>query len=95
MGADGHIDIWADEKVRAEWPDCDELFGFLPTHYKHYLEGKLYHHLYVGDNLGVNWTDEYDWYVLPTEEPEVGRERLRSFVEWLDRNQDATWEVWT
>ena len=95
MGADGHIDIWADEKVRAEWPDCDELFKYLPTHYMDYLEGKAYHHLYIGDNLIVNWADKGDWWLFSKKCSQEFLDRLQEFVEWLHKNIDASWEVWT
>ena len=91
MGACGFITIWKDEKVREQWPDCDELFSCLPTHYKHELDGKFYHHLYEGSNLMYSWAFFDDWYFFK----EINVDRLRKFVEWLERNYDAGWEVWT
>ncbi len=102
MGADGHIKIWRDETVRAEFQDCDELFYSLPNHYTDELDGVKYHHCYWGDNMYVSWRDESDWYVEPheptTDDEEALREsrlaRLREFVAWLDKN-GTWWEVWT
>lgn len=94
MGADGRISIWAADKVRAEWPDCDYFFRLLPTAYLHLLEGKEYYHLYIGDNIIVRWPEEEDW--MATDNcSEDFLERMRDFVDWLLRNEDAEWEVWT
>ena len=104
MGADGHIHIWKDEDVRTEFPDCNELFACLPTHYVNELDGTRYHHCYFGDNIWVYYADEEDWY-LPhdwvkerTNDQEVERtamkQRLEKFIKWLDANK-THWEVWT
>lgn len=87
MGADGHILIWEDAKVRAEFTDCDELFRKIPTHYQDGLNGTLYHHCYWGDNLSVDWECHMDWF--------GGYDsRLADFVKWLAAN-GTEWEVWT
>lgn len=91
MGADGHIQIWRDETVRAQFPDCDQLFACLPTHYADELDGVKYHHCYWGDNLWSDWTDQHEWY---TDKDSPDRERLTEFVTWLEKN-GTHWEVWT
>jgi len=92
MGADGYIDIWADDEVRKEFPDCDRLFSYLPTHYTHELDGKKYHHCYSGDNISCSWEDEEDWY-LHGRTPSALK-RLKEFTVWL-KNHKTNWEVWT
>ena len=110
MGADGHIHIWRSSVVRATWPDADELFDCLPSHYRHALDGVEYDHCYFGDNLYQSYTDPDDWYMphypgwdgstrLPlTAEEEAAnqarRRRLEAFVAWLDETKQH-WEVWT
>ena len=92
MGADGHIKIWRDDAVRAEFPDCDALFYCLPTHYADELDGVKYHHVYWGDNLWVGWDDPDDWYDHAPDTPP--KERIQAFCKWLDAN-GTHWEVWT
>ncbi|HSW83506.1 MAG TPA: hypothetical protein VLH12_08530 [Usitatibacter sp.] len=107
MGADGHITIWRDDKVREAFPDCDRLFGCLPTHYADDLDGVLYHHCYHGDNLMADWSDASDWFVfgewdaqtrrfadITPEEREALYKRLQEFCQWLEGN-GTPWEVWT
>lgn len=106
MGADGHIQIWRDDKVREAFPDCDELFSDLPTHYSDELDGVKYHHCYWGDNMMVRWDDPDDWYMahyrpmngeLTPEQEKENRDkkkRLTEFVNWLNAN-GTYWEVWT
>jgi hypothetical protein len=95
MGADGHIKIWRDDKVRAEWPDCDELFEEISTHYVDMLDGVKYHHCYHGDNIYDKW-----WYLdLPqlrkySQKPPEYFDRLVLFANWLYDN-GTEWEVWT
>lgn len=87
MGADGHILIWRRDRVKATFPDCEELFSQIPTHYLDELDGVQYDHVYWGDNLMDHWTDSYG-------EPS---ERMKEFLHWLQR-KDANpteWEVWT
>lgn len=91
MGADGHIKIWRDDEVRAEFPDCDRLFGHLPTHYADMLDGTKYHHCYWGDGMWSDWRDEADWY---TEDGSDLLPRMREFVKWLHAH-GTHWEVWT
>ncbi len=102
MGADGHIRIWRDDEVRAAFPDCDELFAAIPTHYADELDGTTYHHVYWGDGLDCCWSHELDWCVEPyrpqTAEEKAQRyaklDRVREFVAWL-RPRGTHWEVWT
>lgn len=103
MGADGHIAIWRDDKVRERFPNCDDLFGSIPNHYADELDGTKYHHVYWGDNQCVYWDSEEDWLVSPywpkTPEEKAARHEackpLREFVAWLEANMAAQWEVWT
>lgn len=88
MGADGHIQIWRAEMVRAAWPNADELFGQLSSHYTHELCGVMYDHCYYGDNIYEPW----DSMVYAAEDRQ---EEVKRFVDWLENNTDATWEVWT
>lgn len=94
MGADGHIIIWRDDKVREQFPDCDELFRLLPTHYTDHLDGVKYHHCYWGDNLPVDWESEDDWYIFSHPDRDHLEVRLREFCNWLSKN-GTSWEVWT
>jgi len=99
MGAEGNIIIWRDDIVRRKWPDCDELFRHIPTHYLDELDGIKYHHCYWGDNLYVDWGYEKDWYVDYYKDGKGIikhniKNRLIEFVEWLEAN-GTTWEVWT
>ena len=104
MGADGHIRIFRDDKVREAFPDCDELLACIPTHYADVLDGTSYHHVYWGDNLYVDWSDEADWYVSPyseesatpdeLEKKKVMKARLRELCDWIAKNS-TWWEVWT
>lgn len=94
MGADGHIKIWRDDEAREAFPDCDELFECLPTHYVDNLDGVKYHHCYWGDNLWVQWDEVGDWYLFGEKDTEENRARLKEFCEWLHRN-GTHWEVWT
>ena len=89
MGADGHIIIWKDEDVRKEWPDCDDLFSCLPTHYEDTLNGIKYHHCYWGDNLYISWSE--DWFARDG----MDERRIAAFANWLYDNYEAEWEVWT
>ena len=89
MGADGSITIWRDKDVREVWPDCDELFACLPTHYKDTLDGTEYHHCFIGDCPSINWLNDY--YMRAN----VSEERLLKFIDWLEDNEAACWEVWT
>ena len=88
MGADGNVVIWRDDEVRAIWPDCDALFACIPTHYADTLDGTIYHHCYYGDGT-VGWLDDY--YVRD----DVDEQRLLDFIDWLEANEHAWWEVWT
>ena len=94
MGADGHITIWRDDKVREVFPDCDELFGRLPNHYRDQLDGITYHHCYHGDGMYCHWNDSEDWYFCEEERTPERVERLTAFVRWLNEN-GTEWEVWT
>lgn len=91
MGADGHIQIWRDDVVRAAWPDCDALFDCLPTHYADELDGVKYHHVYRGDSYATEWDDPGEWY---DSSGEVDTARLQEFVDWLNA-RSTDWEVWT
>lgn len=90
MGADARIHIWSAVKVADAWPDGDKLFGLIPTHYKDELCGSEYHHVYEGDGMYVYWEDVSDSYASEEEKP-----RLKEFIGWLIKNEDACWEVWT
>lgn len=94
MGADGHIKIWRDETVRAQFPDCDTLFECLPAYYSDMLDGVKYHHCYWGDNLFSDWRCETDWYIPSDDDKAVSEDRLVEFVAWLDKH-GTHWEVWT
>lgn len=95
MGADGHITIWSRENTLKTFPDCAQLFQCLPTHYCDELCGALYDHVYYGDNLGIYWWEENEWYLSYANK--VGIERLREFVDWLEspESKPTEWEVWT
>lgn len=94
MGADGHIKIWRDDVVRAQFSDCDTLFACLPTHYTDKLDGVKYHHCYWGDNLWGDWRSEDEWYLHNANDKLVDKARVAEFVLWLDAN-GTHWEVWT
>ena len=107
MGADGYITIWRDDVVRKEFPDCDELFSRLPYHYRHELDGVIYHHCYQGDNVWDDWDDINDWIMphYPYGKGELSQEQkdennrmqamLSIFVVFLRRHAATSWEVWT
>lgn len=89
MGADGHILIWRRERVKAAWPDCEELFRNIDTHYLDVLDGVEYDHVYWGDNLMNCWWEHY-------ETDPAKKERLDAFCKWLQYESNPThWEVWT
>lgn len=91
MGADGGISIWRADKVREVWPDADNLFDYIPTRYKHELDGVEYYHCYHGDNL--EWNEPW-WHMSEICPPDEMRERMKEFVAWLQANE-THWEVWT
>lgn len=96
MGADGYISIWRDDIIRSAFPDCDELLKYLPTHYKHELDGIAYHHCYIGDNILSEWYEEGDWWCSLSEPKDSPLKiRIREIVKWMKENTLTDWEVWT
>ena len=98
MGADGHIQVVLDEEVRAAWPDCDELFGYLIHHYVREIAGVKLHTLYwdTQEDHGCWWDESLwgGWPEMAEDEPEKTKARLREFADWLDEHC-VGWEVWT
>lgn len=94
MGVEGYINIWKTEDVKKEFPDADELFNCIPTHYRHKLDGVEYDHCYWTNNWFSGWYNENEWYWYENEKGLPSIERLREFVKWLQAN-DTEWEVWT
>lgn len=93
MGADGHIEIWADSAVRERFGHkTDDLFYCLPTYYCHELGGVKYHHCYWGDNICLDFEDIGDSYV--DIQKKVTAVELGKFIDWLKQNS-TSWEVWT
>ena len=93
MGADGHISIVRTDKLKEAFPDADELVGFLPTHYRHTLDGISYDHLYSGSHMADCWWDEKDWHLYDSEINKYNK-RLRELCDWIQDNS-THWEVWT
>ena len=91
--ADGHIAIWQHKKVVAAFPEADQLFQLISSHYKDELLGVEYDHVYWGDNLSDLWSDPGDSYLCL--HPEIPAERFEAFLAWLQGHFDAEWEVWT
>lgn len=91
MGADGHIRIWRRTDVEEVFPDCQELFGLLPTHYLDELDGVKYDHCYWGDNLYDHWTEYYESSLKGDVEK---TKRMEEFIHWLETH-GTHWEVWT
>ncbi|HDY67651.1 MAG TPA: hypothetical protein ENH85_07665 [Candidatus Scalindua sp.] len=92
----GLIEIWKHDDVLKIYPDCDKLFQYIPTHYKHILGDTVYHHCYsytinVWAGVLISWTTS----VFPTKK-KLDRKteaRLSRFIDWLDKNRTAVWEV--